>query len=187
MRPKAVQGVVNGNTARQGAAESGTTAAPATSSTQTGTSAARVTSATSHKAKTGTAASSKAGHGSSARTSSHAKHATKPSTPTTANARLRVVQQALDSHRVLALLFYNPAGSDDNAVRRELAGIPTHHGQVVKLIVPIGELPNYTALVSQVPVNYSPTLVIINRHDQAAEIAGFADSYEIAQQIDAAL
>ena len=61
------------------------------------------------------------------------------------------------------LLFYNPAGADDQAMKQELGGVSTHRGKVFKLAIPLSELPNYTAVTDQVPVNFSPTLVVIAR------------------------
>jgi hypothetical protein len=98
-----------------------------------------------------------------------------------------LVAQALQDHKVLALLVYNPAAADDRAVNSELASIPTHGGKVVKLTVPVQRLGSFATLLNEVPVNFSPTLVLINRDRQADEIAGFADSFEIAERVDAAL
>jgi hypothetical protein len=109
------------------------------------------------------------------------------STPATAAARFGVMKAALDAHKAVALLFYNPPAADDQAVRQELAAVPTHHGKVVKLAVPLNELPSYTAVTQQVPVNVSPTLVVIGRDGQAGEIVGFADKVEIAQRVADAL
>ena len=107
--------------------------------------------------------------------------------PATAAQRLGVVQGALARHKVLAALFYNPAASDDRAVKQELQSIPSHSGKVVKLTVPLSELSNYTAITNQVPVAYSPTLVIISRTGQASTIVGFTDTFELSQRIAGAL
>ncbi len=100
---------------------------------------------------------------------------------------IALVSRALDQHRVLALLFYNPAAADDQAVKSEMSLIPSQGGKVVKLAVPLPDLGAYASLLNQVPVNFSPTLVLINRARQAAEITGFADSFEIVQRVAAAL
>jgi hypothetical protein len=105
----------------------------------------------------------------------------------TAAGRLSVVQRALRAHKALALLFYNPSAADDQAVKQELAAVPNHRGKVVKLTIPLTELPNYTAVTDQVPVNFSPTLVVIAPSGKAAEIVGFSDQFEIAQRVDDAL
>jgi hypothetical protein len=119
-----------------------------------------------------------------------ASHRTAPGTGRRSAAavnRFSTVQQAVRKHKVVAILFYNPAGPDDQAVKRELASISTNHGQVVKLTIPLGEASNYTAVTQQVPLNFSPTLVLIARNGDAGEIVGFSDRFEIAQRVIDAL
>jgi hypothetical protein len=106
------------------------------------------------------------------------------STPT---QRLNVVDRALVRHNVLALLFYNPAAPDDQAVRQELRAIPTSGGRVVKLAVPLKELSSYPVVTSQVLVQGSPTLVIVDRSARAFTLVGFADGFEIAHRVRDAL
>jgi hypothetical protein len=113
-----------------------------------------------------------------------AVHSVTRGTPAT---RLSTVQSALREHKVVAMLFYNPAAADDQAVKQELATVPTHGGRVAKLTIPLGEIANYTAVTEQVPVNFSPTLVLIAPNGQADEIVGFSDQFEIAQRVDDAL
>lgn len=111
----------------------------------------------------------------------------KPAHRATAASRFGEVQRALRAHKALAMLFYNPAAADDRAVRQELAAVPTHRGRVVKLTIPLSEIAHYTAVTEQVPVNFSPTLVLIAPNGQAREIVGFSDQFEIAQRVDDAL
>jgi hypothetical protein len=101
--------------------------------------------------------------------------------------RLGVVDHALQRDKVIALLFYNPAAADDQAVKHELSFVPVHRGRVVKLTVPLAELGNYTVVTNQVLVGASPTLVVIDRHHQASTIIGFADRFEIAGRVSDAL
>ncbi len=58
---------------------------------------------------------------------------------------------------------------------------------MVKLAVPLQDLSSYSTLLNEVPVNFSPTLVLINRARQADEIVGFADAFEIDQRVADAL
>jgi hypothetical protein len=104
----------------------------------------------------------------------------------TAN-RISVVERALRSHKVIALLFYNPAAADDRAVKRELAAVTRDRGAVVKLTVPLSELARYTVVTNQVGVSSSPTLVLIDPARQATTIVGFADRFEISQRVASAL
>jgi hypothetical protein len=104
-----------------------------------------------------------------------------------ARHRFNVVTTALREHKVLAVLFYNPAGSDDQAVKREIKSIPTYKGSVVKLVVPISELSRYTSITTQVMVSTTPTLVLIDRHRQASLITGYATGFEIATEVASAV
>jgi hypothetical protein len=114
--------------------------------------------------------------------------AAKPATGAHAAAtRLGAVQRALHSHRVLALLFYNPAAPDDRAVRQELGNVPTHAGKVFKLTIPLNEMARYLAITNQVPVNVSPTLVLVAPNGQADESVGYTDPFEVTQRVDDAL
>ncbi len=105
----------------------------------------------------------------------------------TANARYVVVQRALHAHKVLALLFYNPAATDDRAVKAELKLVPTRRGAVVAEAIPLAELSRYTSISAQVQVNQSPTLVVIDRARGASMIVGYTTDFEISQRIDDAL
>ncbi len=132
---------------------------------------------------------SAASHTTAARRGKTAPTAKSPkaaATQTTAE-RLRLVDRALRQHRVLAMLFYNPASPDDRAVDQELATLPGHQGRVVKLAVPISEVSDYLVVTNQVNVTESPTLVLINPAAQASTILGFADTFELAQRVDDAL
>ena len=101
--------------------------------------------------------------------------------------RMNVVERALSLHKVIALLFYNPAAADDQAVRRELAAVPGHGGAVVKLAVPLREASRYAGVANQVPVSSSPTLVLIDRRQRATTLVGFADGFELSQRVADAL
>jgi hypothetical protein len=104
-----------------------------------------------------------------------------------AATRLSAVQRALHAHKVLALLFYNPAAPDDRAVRQELGTVPAHGGKVFKLTIPLNEIVSYLAITNQVPVNVAPTLVLVAPNGQVDEIVGYTDPFEISQRVDDAL
>lgn len=122
------------------------------------------------------------------RTTHRAREATRVKAGRRASAdRLGAVERALARGKVLALLFYNPSGADDQAVKQELASLTTAGGMVFKLAIPLAEASSYAQLTNEVPVNFSPTLVIIDRARQAQEIVGFADTFEIIQRLNDAL
>lgn len=188
-KAKGLQGLVNSGAAKAGGTPTPSAQpAPAQSAPPTAThSAPPVT--TTPKAGSAPAGKAPARAASSAGAAPHSSTGTAPvlSLPHTQPTRLAVVTKALQEHKLLALLVYNPAASDDRAVSQELRSIPTRGGKVVKLSVPVQGLGSFSALLNEVPVNFSPTLVLIDRNRQADEIAGFADSFEIAQRVDAAL
>ena len=105
----------------------------------------------------------------------------------TPTQRLNVVQRALAEHKVLALLFYNPAAAVDQAVRHELGTIATTGGRVVEVAIPLDEIAGYPVVTNQVTIQGSPTLVIIDSSRQAFTLVGFADRFEIAHRIEDAL
>ena len=161
-------------------AEGSTTPAPAASSAPAASpsaTAVKTTTTTAHPARRATTA---------ARAHHKAARAT-PRHPATAASRLGTVERAIKAHKVVAMLFFNPAAADDQAVKQEFGAVPVHGGKVVKLTIPLTEIANYTAVTQQVPVNFSPTLVVVAPNGQSGEIVGFTDQFEIAQRIDDAL
>jgi hypothetical protein len=131
-------------------------------------------------------------------TSGAARHDAAPRSQSTSHARGTLtarttasspasVTKALNAGKVAVLLFYNPAATDDKAVKQELAAVPTHSGKVVKLALPLSGLARYKAITNQVPVLVSPTLVVVDTSRQASTIVGFADRFEISQRISDAL
>jgi len=101
--------------------------------------------------------------------------------------QVSLVRSAIESHKVVAVLFYNSAAADDQAMDKELAAVPTHGGKVVKLAVPVSELTSFGIISQQIPVVTAPTLVVIDTARTATTITGFADPLEISQRIDDAL
>ncbi len=104
-----------------------------------------------------------------------------------AQRRVAKVTSALRAEKVIALLFYNPTGADDQADLAQLKGVSTHKGKVVTVAVPLSELTSYSVITDQVPVQGSPTLVVIDPLHRATTLVGFADQLQMNQLVDAAL
>jgi pyruvate/2-oxoglutarate dehydrogenase complex dihydrolipoamide acyltransferase (E2) component len=109
------------------------------------------------------------------------KHAVSP------QQRQTVIEHGLNHHKVLAILFFNPAAADDRAVKHELDEIPARGGKVVKLAVPLSELTRYPVITNQVQVTESPTLVLIDGQRKADMLTGFLDQLELSQRVSDAL
>jgi hypothetical protein len=107
--------------------------------------------------------------------------------PATAAQNLSTVKAGISAHKVVVMLFYNPSAADDLAVKQGLGSVPTHRGQVVKLAIPVSQAGSFTAVTQQVPVNFTPTLVLIDPSGQASEIVGYSDTFEIDQRVADAL
>jgi len=162
-----------------------TTKATATATTATGTTATATTAKASSAAKTA-APAKPAEH---TKTVAHAKPtAAKPAAKTLSTTQqVSLIKNAIETHKVVAVLFYNTAASDDQAMAHELAAVPTHGGRVVKLAVPVSELTSFGVITRQVPVVTAPTLVLVDAARQATTIIGYADPLEISQRVDDAL
>jgi hypothetical protein len=119
-------------------------------------------------------------------TKAHTASPVKPTALSPADG-VKTVESAIRAGKVVAVLFYNGAAADDRAMESELAAIPAHGGQVVKLAVPVSQLIQYSVITQQVPVASAPELVLIDRARQASALIGYADGVEIAQRIDDAL
>ena len=112
---------------------------------------------------------------------------TAPSESAAAATAAHTVANAIRAGKVVAVLFYNDAAADDRAMKRELAAIPTHGGQVVKAAVPVSQLIQFSSLTQTVDINTAPELVLIDHARKATTLVGYADGVEIAQRIDNAL
>lgn len=105
----------------------------------------------------------------------------------TAQQRQSVIENGLTRHKVVAILFFNPAAADDRAVKHELDEVPARGGKVVKLAVPLSELTRYPVITNQVQVTESPTLVLIDGQRKADMLTGFLDQLELSQRVSDAL
>ena len=170
---KAHQAVTTSNQAN---AKLGAPTSTTSATTPTATTPAATTQATTAPAKPVT----------KAKATPTTKPTTKPSSDASTNAP-QTVASAIRAGKVVAILFYNDAAPDDRAVKTELAAIPTHGGQVVKVAVPVSQLIQFSSLTQTVDVNTAPELVLIDHARQASTLVGYADGVEIAQRIDDAL
>jgi hypothetical protein len=158
-------------------AKTATAAKPATATATTAKGATTATKTATTKAKVATTKTKVA-------TTKTAKPAAKALTTA---QQVSLVTSAIESRKVVAVLFYNPSAADDQAMAKELGTVSTHGGQVVRLPVPVSELTNFSIITQQIPVVTAPTLVLIDADRQATTLTGFADTDEISQRIDDAL
>ena len=97
------------------------------------------------------------------------------------------VAKALDSKKVVLLLFWNPTSADDKAVRGELKQVKRRNGKVYVTSAPISQLARYAGITRGVQVLQAPTLVIVGTDRKASTITGYTDATEIDQAVSDAI
>jgi hypothetical protein len=97
------------------------------------------------------------------------------------------VAKALDSRKVVLLLFWNPTSADDKAVRSELRQVKRRGGKVYVASAPVSQLARFAGITRGVQVLQSPTIVIVDPNRKASTITGYTDATEIDQAVTDAL
>ena len=141
-----------------------------------------------NNATTSPSAQAPAQHQSATSTqTSTANHKTKPPAekPVPASARTlpAPVERAVHAHKVVVILFWNPAGSDDRAVRHALAGVSTRHGQVAKFADTMTHLARYTRITGTQAVTQTPTIGVVGRNGKGQATTGFQDTATVDQLV----
>jgi hypothetical protein len=159
-------------------AKTATTAAPASSAKTATTTTTNAAPATKAKATTG--AQSAAAEASRAVKSG-------ASAQVTTSELVLIVQDAIREHKVLAILFFNPAAADDRAVAAELAQVTRPNPKVIGVVAPVSELTKFEVITTKVQVDTSPTLVFVDAKGRASTLTGYSGKGEISQRINDAL
>ena len=89
--------------------------------------------------------------------------------------------------KVVVLLFWNGAASDDRGVHQEFSQVSTHGGRVLRVAAPVGQVSRFAGSLRGVQVLQSPTVVVVDRRHQARTLVGYTDRAEIGQAVDSAL
>src|SRR3954447_15734859 len=114
-----------------------------------------------------------------------------PAIPAEALAKLpKDVAGALQARKVLVLAVLSDEASsvrhladDDRYVRNALAKVNRYHGGVFVKQVGINSLSTYGALVNDLGVSQSPSVVVIDRNLKGRVLTGYADRVAINQAI----
>lgn len=112
----------------------------------------------------------------------HAASPTKASV-TSANTQ-KAVEVELKQGKVVALLFWNPKGTVDGVVRRELQAVShSSHGGVVVHVARSNEIGSFGSFTRTEQVYSTPTIVLINKTGKASSLTGLADAFGIEQAV----
>jgi hypothetical protein len=89
----------------------------------------------------------------------------------------------VDAGKVVVVLFWNKAGSDDRATRSALRAVDRHHGKVVATAIPVSDVGKYEAITRGAQILESPTVLIIGAGGKARAITGYTEASEINQAV----
>ena len=130
--------------------------------------------------------------------------------PNRVPARQVLVEKTLRQGAVAVVLFWNPKGSDDVAVHRELQLLKSVHArirsvanipEVSRLLNAVGlelnrkiavqealpsQVASFGSITRSVHVAGTPTILIINKRGETSTLTGLTDAYAIEQAIDEA-
>ncbi|HEV7584654.1 MAG TPA: hypothetical protein VGO14_02630 [Solirubrobacteraceae bacterium] len=123
--------------------------------------------------------------------SSAAKAATpKPVTPAAGLNRPTMqvkVEAELRQGKTVAILFWNPKATDDQAVSHQLQSVGHKlHASVAVHAALASQVGAFGTIIRGVKVYGTPTVMIINQRGQAATLTGYTDAYAIEQAISEA-
>lgn len=108
---------------------------------------------------------------------------TKPAPAKSLSAEAQVESQ-LKAGKTVLILFWNPHGAEDVAVRGELPAVQRRlGGKIAVRYAAASQVGEYGAVTHAVQVNQTPTLVIVNPHGQATVITGLTDAFAIEQAV----
>lgn len=137
----------------------------------------------------GAAGGSTSGSGPAPSSSATSRAASAQATAPTADGGLepddasRPILDDVRAGKLAVVLFYNPLGADDQAVRRALKRVDRFKGKVRVRQIPIARVADYPAITQGVPVGEAPTLLVFGRSERARRLVGYQDTRSIEQLI----
>jgi hypothetical protein len=114
---------------------------------------------------------------------------TKPAPKTTAAATGTPAQQATVEHQLqqgktVLILFWNPRGSDDVAVHKELPAVQhALGGKIAVDYASASQVGSYGSVTHAIQITQTPTLLIVNPHGQTTVLTGLTDAFAIEQTV----
>jgi hypothetical protein len=94
------------------------------------------------------------------------------------------VERELKHGKVAALLFWNPSGSVDNTVRRELQATARKlHGKLAISVARSSEVGSFGTFTRTVQVYGTPTILLINPAGKTVSVTGLTDVFSLEQAV----
>jgi hypothetical protein len=140
-------------------------------------------------ASTTTAGSNQAAAPASAtkRAAAPASAAAKASKSAGIPARQAAVERELKQGKVVLVLFWNPKGTDDVAVRKELQAVDKKLGGKISVHDALAnQVGSFGSITRTIQVYQTPTILFVNRKGLTTTLTGFTDAFSIEQTINEA-
>jgi hypothetical protein len=94
------------------------------------------------------------------------------------------IEGELKHGEVVAVLFWNPKGTVDQTVRRELrAAGRAQHGKLAVHVARSSQIGSFGSFAHAVQVYSTPTILLINTHGKTSSLTGLTDVFSIGQAI----
>jgi cytoskeletal protein RodZ len=141
-----------------------------------------------HTSSTGASHGSSAKSQQSAAAAAPAKAAPKSAAKTPAKSGVPAMQLVVESQlkqgKVVAILFWNPKGTVDAVVRRELqAASRTFGGQLAVHVARSGQVGSFGTFTRAVQVYGTPTILMVNTKGVTSSVPGLKDAFSIEQAV----
>jgi hypothetical protein len=98
----------------------------------------------------------------------------------------KAVEKALAEGKVPLLLFWNPNGADDAAVRGQVRQLGSRRLRIAIYEGNAADVAAYGAITREVPIYGTPTILIVSRTGQTTELTGLQEDFSIEQAIEEA-
>jgi hypothetical protein len=94
------------------------------------------------------------------------------------------VEADLKKGKIVAILFWNPKATDDQAVNHQLQAVGSKLRRSVAVHNALAsQVGSFGTIIRGVKVYGTPTVMIINKRGEASTLTGFTDAYAIEQAI----
>lgn len=101
-----------------------------------------------------------------------------------APAQQVAVEKQLKQGKVVLVLFWNPKGSDDEAVHKELQAVEKQLGGKVAVHYALAkQVSSYGSITKAIQVYQTPTILLVNGKGLTTTLTGFTDAFSIEQTV----
>jgi hypothetical protein len=95
----------------------------------------------------------------------------------------RAIEAELKQGKIVLLLFWNPKGAEDAAVRNEVRALAAHGNKIAVHEALASQVATFGSITRGVQVEQTPTVLIINKRDRATALTGLTDAFSLEQAI----